>query len=159
MNYSRKKDDGCIKLCEFQARLFERASKNHIPSAYFVKIFVSSSGCIAMDDLEALRYPLSEEGVYINIKNKVKMNRGTILPTFVMSWIGYLLRQWAYTYNVRSKVILKKVPLSYLFNVYPSYHALDIQKAIILIAEDRNIDLNEKPETRLYNIIKRYTVL
>ena len=159
MNYLREKDDKCIRLCKLQSRLFERASIEKIPSAYFVKVFANSKYCNLIDNLDYFDYSFTDDEIFNYVKSNVKMTRGTIITPQAMSWIGYLLREWAYIYRTRMKAILKNVPLSFLNDVYPMYHALDIQKAIQLIAESRGININESPEERLRRIVEKYCCL
>lgn len=154
MSYLRDKDEACYLLCKLQSRLFERASDDGIPSSYFAKVYFNSRYGEMMDDLSYLEEYPSDYEIYGYVKAHVRMKRGTVLPPHVMAWIGYLLRQWAYVYRVRSKSILKRVPISYLAQVYGPYHALDVQKAIELIAHDRGIDLGESPDDRVMRILK-----
>lgn len=154
MKYSREKDDTCVELAKLQSRLFERASKEGIPSAFFAKVFFNSKYCQMLDDLSYLKIYPSEDEIFEYVKNNVGMERGTIYPGFVMSWIGYLLREWAYTFSVRTKQITKKVTMRYLCTVYPPYHSLDIRKAIILIASDLHININESLQETTLRILK-----
>ena len=82
-----------------------------------------------LDDLSYFDFDITDDVIFESIKSDVHMTRGTILPDFVMAWIGYLLREWSYTYSLRSKQIIKHVPISYLADVYCPYHSLDIQKS------------------------------
>ena len=154
MKFSREKDELCHHLCKAQARLFEQASKEGIPSAYFAKVFFNSKYNRMMDDLSYWDLYPSDVEILNYMRANVKMKRGTVLPDYVMNWIGYLLREWAYTYRVRSKQITKKVPISYLSKVYLPYHSLDIQKAIQLIAADLDININESIEETTLRILR-----
>lgn len=157
MNYSREKDDNCNRLSKLQSRLFERASLENIPSSYFAKVFFNSSYCRMFDTLSFFDYYPSEDEIFNYIKNNTHMNRGTVLPKEVMSWIGYLLRQWAYTYEIWSKQITKKVSISYLANAYHSYQSLDIHRAIQMIASDCDINLKETKAELTLRILKTIT--
>lgn len=157
MKYSREKDDKCFELAKLQSRLFERASKERIPSAFFAKVFFNSKYCQMLDDLSYFDFYPSEDVIFNYVKDNVGMERGTVFPGFVMSWIGYLLREWAYTYSVRSKNITKKLTIRYLNNVYPLYHSLDIQKAIKLIASDCHININESLEEETMRVLRSIT--
>ena len=144
-------------MCKLQFRLFGRASKEGIPSAYFVKVFANSKYCSMLDNLDYFDFyvTVSEDAIFEFVKTNTKMRRGTIYPSFVMEWIGYLLREWAYRYQMRTKAILKKVKLKDFADVYYPYHSLDVQKAIQLIAEEHEIDLSLSPEERFYAILKK----
>lgn len=159
MKFSREMDNNCYQLCKIQARLFERSSKQNIPSAYFVKVFFNSKYAKMMDKLEYLNDYPSDEEVFNYLEENIHMNRGTVLPTYMMSWIGYLFREWSYTYEVSSKRILKNVPMSYLAKVYKPYHSLDIQKAIQLIAEDLAININESIEETTLRVLRETIII
>lgn len=155
MRYLREKDDNCLLLCKIQASIFERASTEGIPSAYFAKVYASSAHCLMMDDLSWLDTNIDEITIFNQVKKHVTMRRGTIYPKEVMFWIGYLLREWSYRYYVNTAYILKIAPMSLLADVYPTYHGLDVNKAIALIAESRGIDLQEDTEARVQRIIRQ----
>lgn len=154
MKYLRAKDNNCYYLSNLQSRLFEKSSEDGIPSAYFAKVFFNSKYGKMFDDLSFLDTSLNEKHVYEETKQLVNMNHGTIIPPHIMGWIGYLLREWAYVYRYSSKALLGKIPMSYLKDVYEPYHSLDINKAIQLIALDRNINIKETLEDRTYRILK-----
>jgi len=135
--------------------MFKKASDEGLPSHYFVKAYAASSNVLKIDELKIVDSFLSEEEVYTQVKAKVKTRRGTVYDEAIMSWIGYLLREWSYRYDALTSSIVKKVGLTYLSNVYSSYHSLDILKAIEKIAEEKCIDLNEDPQERLRNILTK----
>lgn len=155
MSYLRDKDEKCYILCKLQSRLFERSVEEGIPSMYFFKVFFNSKYCQMLDDLSYFNFDITDDEIFNYVKSNVHMKRGTILPEYVMGWIGYLLREWAYVYNLRSKQITRKVPLSYLSSVYNPYHSLDVQKAIQLIVEDKKLDINDDPQIRLMRILRK----
>ena len=153
MKYSRERDEICVRLCKMQSRIFKKATKEGIPSYFFVRAFAASPYSMKIDELEILDTDISEQEIYREVKSRVKTRRGTIYDEEVMGWIGYLLREWAYRYKVFTTALFKMVPLTYLANVYVPYHSLDILKAIEKIAEEKNIDLNEDPQERLMKIL------
>ena len=156
MNYLREKDDLCYQMCKLQSRIFERSSRAGVPSMYFAKVYFNSQYSYLMDHLEIFEYEYGEEHIFSSVSKNVNSKRGNILSPEIMAWIGYLLRQWAYVYSLNSKQIIKAVPISYLAKVYPLYHSLSIDEAIIRIAESRSaIHLITDPQKRLYDIVKR----
>lgn len=136
-----------------QARLFKRASEEKIPSFFFVKAYAASRYVLKIDDLTFVDSFVSEDEIFEQVKNKVKTRRGVVYDGEIMSWIGYLLREWSYRYGVLTSNILKKVDLAYLSNVYSPYHSLDILKAIEKIAKEKKIDLDEDSQERLRAIL------
>ena len=155
MNYLREKDDNCYLLSKIQSNIFERSSIKEIPSSYFVKVYAASSYCKSFDDLSWLDESISEYEIFDDIKEKTHMKRGVVYPPHVMAWIGYLLREWSYIYRMNTSSILRKVPLSFLAEVYSNFHSMDVEKAITSIAEARDIPLIYDNEQRVIDIVRQ----
>lgn len=137
----RKMDDTGLLLCKYQSDLFE-LSVNYLScsSAYFLKRFANSKLAERMDrrgfvtealDIVGALEELKKEGNYSIGKKKT--------PTYIMAWIGYLLRYWSYTYEISTKKIYKYVKIDELCRLYEAYHSLDIEEAINRINEAHNI--------------------
>lgn len=140
MNYLREYDANCHTLSDIQARIFEKASKEKIPSLYFIKSFSYNEETTMMDNLKFLDGFSSEEEIYISSKRKVKTNRGQIINPVVMHWIGYFYRSFCYLYGFKSKEAFKLIEPNYLVKIYPLYHSQDIRKAIIWAILDLKIE-------------------
>lgn len=153
MKSLRENDDNCYLLSKMQANIFEQSSIDNIPSAYFVKVFANSIYAKMMDNLDFFNSSLSENDIYQNVKDNVKMSRGTVYPDYVMHWVGYILRGWSYLYKVNTNSILKKIPLSSFVKAYYPYHSLDVTKAIERIADDNKVDLTNTLENKLKKIL------
>ena len=157
MNYLREKDDRCYELCKLQSRIFERSAKEGIPSMYFIKVYLNSRYSYWMDRLEIFNYEYGDELIYRQVSSNIHMKRGTVLAPHIMAWIGYLLREWSYIYSLTCKQIVKSIPISYIASVYPLYHSLSIEEAIIRIAESRDEkELITDPQKRLYDLARKY---
>lgn len=157
MNYLREKDDRCYELCKLQSRIFERSAKEGIPSTFFIKVYLNSKYSYLMDRLEIFNYEYGEELIYRQVSSDVHMKRGTVIAPEIMSWIGYLLREWSYIYSLTCKQIVKAIPISYIASVYPLYHSLSIEEAIIRIAESRSeTKLITDPQKRMYDLAIKY---
>jgi hypothetical protein len=82
-------------------------------------------------DIPAAFEELKKESNYEVGKNKVS-------PA-ILAWVGYLLRYWAYTYQISTKQIYKIVKLDELCKLYEAYHSLDVEEAINRINEAHGI--------------------
>lgn len=153
MSCLRERDELCFRLCKMQARLFERASRERIPSHFFLRAYLASPYVRDMDDLTIFDGVVGEEEIFQSIKSRIKTTRGTVYDAATMSWVGYLLREWAYRYKTYTTIIAQQVDLAYLASVYGAYHSLDVLKAIEKIASEKGIDLAETPEERLRKIL------
>ena len=132
MNYLREPDDLCARMAHNQAWIFQRASREGLPSYSFAKMYLCSE---KVADLDRLILVSSEE-IYIPIKEKIKRKGKVEDPSF-MHWAGYVYRYLGYLYGVSSRVLFYKVPLRYLRHVYGPYHSLDIVKATNWIYKER----------------------
>jgi hypothetical protein len=137
----RKIDDRGILLAKYQSDLFENSIKElSCSSSYFYKKFAFSKLAHRMDkdsfinealDIPAAFEELKKESNYEVGKNKVS-------PA-ILAWVGYLLRYWAYTYQISTKQIYKIVKLDELCKLYEAYHSLDVEEAINRINEAHGI--------------------
>ena len=146
-----------LKICAFQAELFERSvSKLECSSRIFVRRFmysdlasrIDSNGywfeatCIddAFEELER-QYGKTEYG-----QQKYSEEE--------MHWIGYIYRYWAYTYEKSSKQLFKYIKPEQLRDLYFPYHSLDPAQAIERILESKGTD-NSDQIARGVKIIRR----
>ena len=156
----RKIDDTGFLLAKYQANLFEQ-SVNYFScsSAYFYKKFAFSNLAKRMDKNAFILESLDVIAALEELKKESNYQVGqTKIPSYIMSWIGYLLRYWAYTYEISTKKIYKSIKLNELCELYEAYHSLDVEEAIIRINEAHEIkylsDTNYINES-LEKILKR----
>ena len=154
MKSLRKNDDNCYFLAKTQSLIFEESAIEKIPSSYFIKVFSNSKYCKSLDNLSYLDDIVDYYTILQSVKDNVHMKRGNVYPSHVMAWVGYLLREWSYIYKMRTTTILKAVSLSFLVKVYPLYHSLDVNKAILMIAEANGLDITLSLEERTIDAIK-----
>ena len=136
-------DSNGLKICSFQAALFERSVSNlNCSSRVFVRRFMhsdlasrldSNGYCFeatgiedAFDELEQ-QYGITEYG-----QQKYGAEE--------MHWIGYIYRYWAYTYEKSSKQLFKYIKPDQLRALFFPYHSLDPAQAIERIIESKGID-------------------
>ncbi len=158
MNYLRKKDETCYKLASMQARIFEKSAYENIPSYFFIQQFMNSFEAQTIDDSSILISGLSELEIYLNIKKETKRKKGNVYPLGVMHWIGFFYRYASYLTGIDSKKLFKNINPKKLYDLYPSYHALDIEKAVGMVLENTNIS-SEKPMNRFLNLYKNHKIV
>lgn len=151
MNYSRKPDDLVARMAHNQAWIFEKASRDGLPSYSFIKMYMCSP---LVDELDRLILVPDDEicyPIYQTIKRK-----GTVVDPNVMHWIGYVYRYLAYLYGVSSRVLFHEVQPKYLYEVYEPYHSLDIVKAAEKIYEEKlySPETNTERALRILRSIK-----
>ena len=141
MERLREKDDICYRLASMQARIFEKSANEGIASYFFIQQFAYSFDAEILDNLRFLLSGFSELEIYLDTKRNTKRQNGKVFPPEVMHWIGYFYRNASYLMGINSKTLFKKIPPQKLYNVYPLYHGLDIQKAIDMVFE--TVDFEE----------------
>ena len=137
----RKIDDTGLLLANYQASLFEASIKElSCSSAYFYKKFSYSNLARRMDKKGFILESIDITGAIEELKKEANYEVGSIkVAPKIMSWIGYLLRYWSYTYEISTKQIYKYIKLDELCKLYEAYHSLDIEEAISRINEAHNI--------------------
>lgn len=143
----RKMDNYGLKLCNFQAELFQKSlTQTECSSKIFIRRFMLSDLAKRMDtdgflfnsmDVNDALYELEREfgpSDYGNIK----------FGGEEIYWTGYIYRYWAYTSRKSSKQLYRLVKPDELQELYFPYHSLDPELAIERIKEAKNIsDLDE----------------
>ena len=150
MNYSREPDELMHKYAHKQAYLFAQSTDDHLPSYFFIKLFMHGYHTKRFDKLENV----SDDELVFTTYFLISKNRGKIFDKNVMHWIGYIYRVIAYIYDIPSSHIFNKVPPKYMVKVYPLFHSLDPVKAASKIYEDK-IKEKESKEERLMNLMRK----
>lgn len=138
----RKMDSYGLKLCKFQAELFEQSvEKTKQSSGIFIRRFMLSDlakrmdkdGFLfdAIDVTDALREVELQFGP--SDYGKEKFGREELY------WTGYIYRYWSYIDEKSSKQIYKIVKPEEIRKLYFPYHSLDAEMAIERIKESKGI--------------------
>lgn len=138
----REMDNYGLKLCKFQAEVFQKSiDEMDCSSGIFVRRFMLSDlakridkgGFLfdAIDVIDALheinvQYGPSDYGT-------VKYGKEELY------WIGYIYRYWSYITEKNSKQIYKVAKPEELNKLYFPYHSLDPEQAIERIQESKGI--------------------
>lgn len=150
--YFKEMDETCHFLSNMQARIFERSVEDGIPSYFFIKSFLLSYEARQLDKLNLESAGITEVEIYYVVKEKIKTNRGEILPYPIMHFLGYFYRSAAYLSKLTSSYLLKNIPPRFLINNYQTLHSLAIEEAIkeAFIVNKIEIKSNEERFIEVY---------
>ena len=140
----KKIDDNGLLLCKFTSDLFEYSTKiKDCSSKVFIKAYVHSSIQKILSSKTFMFDSLDVATAYNIIKAEKKLTRGTdIYPSYVMSWIGYIMKYFSYTTGVPEVSLYNKVKPEDFYHLYEAYHSLDNDLVVKRIAEANDININ-----------------
>ncbi len=153
----RKMDNYGLRLCKFQAELFQKSlTEADCSSKIFIRRFMLSDLAKRMDSEVFLFDAISIMDALQEIENQFgTSDYGTVkFGSEELYWIGYLYRYWAYITEKSSKQIYKTVKPDELQKMYFPYHSLDPEQAIERIIEAKGIT-NEGDIQRGVAILKK----
>lgn len=138
----RKMDHYGLKLCQFQAELFQNSiEETECSSGIFVRRFMHSDLAKRMDtdgflfDATDLQDALSEIEIEFGRSDYGKIKYGSE----ELYWTGYIYRYWSYINEKSSKQIYKIIKPDELRKLYFSYHSLDPEQVIERIKESKGV--------------------
>jgi len=140
----KKIDDNGLLLCKFTSDLFEYSTKvKDCSSKVFIKAYVYSSVSKILSSKTFMFDSLDIVAAYNIIKSEKKLNRGNeIYPSYVMAWIGYIMKYFSYTTGISEIVLYSKVKPDDFYRLYESYHSLDNDLVVKRLAEANNINID-----------------
>jgi hypothetical protein len=140
----KKIDDTGIALCKFTSALIEYSTKIGVCSSkVFIKAYVYSSIQKRLSSASFLYESIDIVSAYNTIKAEKKLTRGKdVYPSYVMAWIGYIMKYFSYTTGISEEVLYKKVKPEDFYHLYESYHSLDNELVVKRIAEANEININ-----------------
>lgn len=142
----RKMDYLGLKMCSYQAELFENSIRQaDCSSKIFIRRFMNSNLAKRMDNTGFLFDSLDVADAVREIEEQYGPSAYGVEKFTVeeMHWIGYIYRYWAYVTETSSKQLYKLVKPEKLKKLYFPYHSLDPMQAIERIMEEI-----EPPELR-----------
>lgn len=139
-----KMDDIGLFECRYVSDLFEYSTKmKDCSSKVFIKAFVYSSIQKRLSSQAFILESLDVPAAYEIIKKEKKLTRGKeIYPSYVMAWIGYIMKYFAYVTNISETALYRKVKPEEFYSLYEAYHSLDNDLVVKRISEAKNISLN-----------------
>ena len=109
----------------------------------FIKAFIYSSIQKRLSSNAFIFESLDIVSAYNIIKSEKSLNRvNDIYPSYVIAWIGYIMKYFSYTTGISEVVLYEKVKPEYFYNLYESYHSMDNDLVVKRIAEANNININ-----------------
>ena len=139
----RKIDSLGLKLCNFQAQLFEESlNKYECSSRIFVRRFMNSDLAKRMDNDGFLFESLTITDALDEIEQQYgESTYGKEKYTVEeMHWIGYIYRYWSFSYGLTSRQIYKISKPEQMRKLYFPYHSLDPRQAIDRIIEGTGME-------------------
>ena len=126
-------DELQLKMCDIQGRLFELSAEKKIPSAAFIKAFMTSDTAKALDSRYNRMQWMGEEYLLEEVLSSAKDSlsaEGEIYQKDVLYWIGYIYRYWHYYTGESSAKILRQAPAATMKRNYLMFHTMDPVVAI-----------------------------
>ncbi len=146
-----------LKICAFQAELFEKSiSSLECSSKIFIRRFMYSDLASRMDSDGYYYDATGIEDAFDELERQYGATKYGQYKYSAeeMHWIGYIYRYWAYTYEKSSKQLFKYIKPEKLRDLYFPYHSLDPAQAIERILESDGMD-NSNQIARGVEILRR----
>jgi len=159
----RDMDSYGLKLCEFQAKLFEKSiDKTECSSPIFLRRYMNSDLAMRMDKEGFLFESIDDNGAFLEIESEFGKSTYGKKKYGVdeMYWMGYIYRYWAYIKNISSKRLYHIIGPEEMKKLYFPYHSLDPKKAIERIEEAKGLnddDMISRGVVVLRNVRKKYS--
>ncbi len=154
----RSLDTNGLRLCEYQAKLFETSVDRFTCSTnIFLRRFYYSNLLTILDKNNSSLLSLDvNEGLDEIEKQFGKSDYGNNkISKDVLFWIGYMYRYISYTRNINTQFLFKTFSYKKLIEIYPVYHTQDSEWCVKSILELFNLDENYfDPNYRLKQAIE-----
>ena len=137
-------DELQLKLCDIQGRLFELSSEKKLPSASFIKAFMTSETAKELDSRYNRMQWMGEEYLLdeiISESGEALSGMGEVYQKDVIYWIGYIYRYWHYYTGESSAKILRQAPAATMKRNYMIFHTMD---PVLAIEDLKEIDKQKK---------------
>ena len=130
-------DELQLKLCDIQGRLFELSGKIEIPSAAFIRAFMTSKVAKELDSRYNRAQWMGEEYLLEEIRTDTKElpESGEVFQKDVLYWIGYIYRYWHYYTGEDSSKIIHQAPVDTMKRNFMMFHTMDPVLAIEKLKE------------------------
>jgi len=126
-----------LKICSYQANLFERSLTLGCSSAVFIRRFMNSKLAKRMDNIAFAFDSTDIVDALIEVENQYGVSEYGKEKYSVeeLHWIGYIYRYWSYISEKSSKQIYRLIKPEQLRKIYFPYHSFDPLQAIERISE------------------------
>lgn len=143
----RKMDSLGLKICSYQAALFEKTiEQTDCSSKIFIRRFMNSNLAKRMDSVGFMFGTLDISDAISEVESQYGASAYGIekFTANELHWIGYIYRYWAYVTEQSSKQIYKIMKPEELRQLYFPYHSLDPLQAIERIMEEAQPEEQKK---------------
>ena len=126
-------DELQLKLCDIQGRLFELSGEKKLPSAAFIKAFMTSKTAKELDSRYNRMQWMGEEYLLEEIMSSAAdtfSGNGEVYQNEVLYWIGYIYRYWHYYTGESSTKIFRQASPATMKRNYMMFHTMDPVLAI-----------------------------
>jgi len=139
----RELNDIELMQCKFVSDLFEYSTKmKECSSKSFIRAYIYSSISKRVASKAFFMESINVEAAYDIIKKEKNFKESKdIYPSYVMAWIGYIIKYFESVTGIPQSVIYKKIKPEELYSLYEAYHSLDNNLVIKRIAETKNINI------------------
>ena len=130
-----------LKLCDIQGRLFELSGEKAIPSAAFIRAFMSSDVAKELDSRYNRTQWMGEEYLLEEILSDLKETfpeTGEVYQKDILYWIGYIYRYWHFYTGEDSAKIIRQAPADTMKRNFMMFHTMDPALAIEKLKEIHN---------------------
>ena len=134
-------DELQLKLCDIQGRLFELSGEKKLPSAAFIKTFMTSETAKELDSRYNRMQWMGEEYLLeeiISSAGDTFSGTGEVYQKEVLYWIGYIYRYWHYYTGESSAKIMQQASPETMKRNYMMFHTMDSVLAIEDLKEIHN---------------------
>ena len=135
-------DELQLQLCDIQGRLFVLSGENKLPSAAFIRAFMTSEVARKLDSRYDRTQWMGEEYLLEEIKScsgDALAAPDEIYAADILYWIGYIYRYWHYYTGEESSKILRQAPEGRMRRNFLMFHTMDPSLAV-----DKLKELNTK---------------
>ena len=162
----REFDTNGLRLCEFQARIFEESVDRFSCSTIaFLRMFINSDFLIRLDKNMSALFPLDPNEALDEIENQFgpinskgqKKNKNSLF------WVGYMYRYISYTRSVNTLLLFKTFDCKRMFELYPVYSTQDPEWCVRSLLElydltedffDPNYRLKKAMEKHYHKLVR-----
>ncbi|MBO7406995.1 MAG: hypothetical protein J6V14_05135 [Clostridia bacterium] len=130
-------DELQLKLCDIQGRLFELSGEKQLPSAAFIRAFMTSDVARELDSRYNRAQWMGEEYLLEETCSGAKklFGAGDVYDRDTLYWIGYVYRYWHFYTGESSTKILRQAPVDTMKRNYMMFHTMDPSLAVEKLKE------------------------
>ena len=127
------------EVVENQGKLFDLVSQEYPDkdTVDFINIYMESKTRKSIDEAQAYVNTMSARELwdYFCKTDGYTLKDGESMKGFMPDWIGEFYAYYQWHYNIPSREVVKKVPVSFLTKAYGGLHDLEIDLAVKKVGE------------------------